>query len=79
MLSQQRPGAAIHETIWETTMAAFPTVQSVKGYAGKLLDAFYAASVASVLAFCALLFLTAIFAMAIAVKAIDVPPLHPPQ
>jgi hypothetical protein len=61
------------------TMAAFPTMDSAKIYALRLLDAFYGASVASVLAFCGLLFLTAIFAMAIAVKAIDVPPLHPPQ
>jgi len=60
-------------------MAAFLTIESAKGWALKLIDTLYGASVASVLAFCGVLFLTAVFAMAIAVKAIDVPPLHPPQ
>jgi len=59
-------------------MAAFLIVDRVKGYAVKLLDILYGASVASVFALCMLIFLAAVVAMAISVKMIGVPPVHPP-
>jgi len=60
-------------------MASSPIMVRVKGYAAKLLDALYGASVGSVLVLCLLIFLAAVVAMAISVKLIDVPPVHPPQ
>jgi hypothetical protein len=59
-------------------MVAFATIERVKGYAVKLLDVLYGASVASVFALCMLIFIAAVMAMAISVKLIDVPPVHPP-
>ena len=60
-------------------MAAFPIMYKIKGYAVKLLDALYGASVASVLALCMVLFFAAVWAMAISVRLIDAPLVHPPQ
>jgi len=60
-------------------MATFPIMLRVKGYATRLLDMLYGASVASVLVLCALIFVAALAAMAISVKLIDVPLVHPPQ
>jgi hypothetical protein len=59
-------------------MAAFLIVDRLKGYALKLLDILYEASVASVFALSMLIFLAAVVAMAISVKMIGVPPVHPP-
>ena len=60
-------------------MTAFPLIHKVKGYAVRLLDMLYGASVASVFALCILMFLAAVAAMAISAKLIDLPPVHPPQ
>ena len=60
-------------------MAVFPLISRVKGYAVKLLNALYGASVASVLALCMVIFLAAVWAMAISVRLIDAPLVHPPQ
>ena len=49
---------------------------ALKAYGLKVIEALYRASVASVLAFCALLFVMAIFAIALHVKAIDVQQFH---
>ncbi len=59
-------------------MAAFLIVDRLKSYAVKALDILYGASVASVFIACMLIFLAAVMAMAISVKVIDVPPVHPP-
>jgi len=60
-------------------MAGFAIMSRVKGYSLKLLDMLYGASVASVLVLCTLIFFAAMAAMAISVKLIDLPPVHPPQ
>jgi hypothetical protein len=78
-LTESRADAAIYEEAWHTTMAAFPIMDKIKGYAVKLLNALYGASVASVVALCAVIFLAVVWAMAISVKLIDAPPMHPPQ
>ena len=60
-------------------MAAFLIMDKIKGYSVKLLNALYGASVVSVLALCMVIFLAAVWAMAISVRLIDAPLVHPPQ
>ena len=52
-------------------------IDMLKAYGLKAIDSLYRASVASVLAFCALVFLMAIIAMALHMRAIDVHQFHP--
>jgi hypothetical protein len=51
-------------------------LNALKTYSLKAMEALYGASVASVLVFCALIFLLAIVAMAIQIKAVDVQQIH---
>ncbi len=51
-------------------------MNAFKAYAMKALEALHDASIASVFAFCGLMFLLAIIAMAVEVKAIDVQQIH---
>ena len=51
-------------------------IDMLKAYGLKVIESLYRASVASVLAFCALVFLMAVIAMALHVRAIDVHQFH---
>ena len=51
-------------------------IDMLKAYGLKVIELLYRASVASVLAFCALVFLMAVIAMALHVRAIDVHQFH---
>jgi len=51
-------------------------MNTLKAYGLKIVEALYGASVASVLIFCALIFLMAIVAIALNVKIIDVQQIH---
>jgi uncharacterized membrane protein len=51
-------------------------IDKLKAYSLKVVEGTYRASVGSILTFCAILFLMAIIAMAINMKAIDVQQIH---
>jgi hypothetical protein len=51
-------------------------IDTLKAYGLKIVEGTYRASVGSILTFCAILFLLAIMAMAINMKAIDVQQIH---
>jgi hypothetical protein len=60
----------------ECRAEGYAMIDMLKAYGLKVIDSLYRASVASVLAFCALAFLMAIIAMALHVRAIDVHQFH---
>jgi hypothetical protein len=54
-------------------------METLRAYGLKIIEALYRTSVASVLAFCGLLLLMAIIAIALQMKAIDVQQIHTAQ
>ena len=61
----------------ECRAGGYAMIDMLKAYGLKVIESLYRASVASVLAFCALVFLMAIIAMALHLRAIDVHQFHP--
>ena len=65
-----------HQGLSLTEQVEDPMMNTLKAYGLKAFEALYGASVASVLAVCALMFLLAIVAMAVHMRAIDVQHIH---